>query len=226
MHKLIYFIIFTAAVFFMLYLLNKLRRKTTNELEKVLFIQNNPGLYLQLLKNSKLKILYPKSTLLQFKLNACLLLGADAEIAHTVEILDRTPMSKGESLEYNQKKLSYYCTIGKKDKAETALQKIENILAKAKGEHAGFILKESKTIFDIYIKQDVKLIDELEEAQRSQQGVTRGLTLYRLAKLSFFKRDDRSAQDYLLRAKEFLAGTAWFDIVESALKDKTVLGYR
>lgn len=226
MYKLIYLIIFPIAVFLLLFLLNKLRRKTTNELEKVLYIQNDPGLYLQLLKNPKLKILYPGSTLLHFELNACLLLGDDAEIAHRVELLDKAPLSKGESLEYHQKKLSYYCTLGRKDRAEAALRKIESILEKAKGDHALFILKESRTIFDIYIKHDTKLIEELEQIQTEQQGVARGVTLYRLAKLSFFKQDDRSTQAYLLKAKELLAGTAWFDIVESALKDKTVLGYK
>ncbi len=226
MYKYLYFIIFPVVIYFIFFFLNKLRQKTTNELEKVLFIQNNPTLYLQLLENPNLKLLYGKSTRLQFKLNAYLLTGDDSNITDTIALMDAIVMSKGQDLEYQQKKLSYYCSSGKKDEAEAALQKIERILAKGKGEHAQFILKESRMIFNIYVMHDTELIPELEEASRKEQGFTRGLTLYRLAKLNFFKQNDKKAQSYLLQAKELLANTVWSDVVESALQDKAILNYK
>lgn len=226
MYKFFYFIIFPIVIFIIIFLLNKLRQKTTNELENILYLQNNPKLYLQLLKNPKLKILYGKNALLQFELNAYLLLGDDIQITSIIKLLDVMPMTKGQSLEYHQKKLSYYCTLGKKVEAEAALKKIESILFKVKGKHAQYILRESKMIFDIYICHDTKLIKELDCAQMKEQGVTRGLTLYRLAKLSFFEHNDKNMQAYLLQAKELLVNTVWFDIVESALNDKTILNYK
>lgn len=200
--------------------------KTTNELEKVLYIQNNPGLYLQLLKNPKLKILYRKSTLLQFELNAYFLLGDAKQIDKIIKLADAMIMTKGENLEYYQKKISYYCSQGEKDKAQAALNKIESILSKVKGKQTQLISKESRLIFDIYIMHDTKLIKELEQIQVKQKGVVRGLTLYRLAKLSYFDQNNKKAQAYLVKSKELLRNTVWFDIVESALKDMSILNYK
>ena len=222
----LYFIFFPIVIFIIIFLLSKLRQKTTNELEKIIYLQNNPKLYLQLLKNPKLKILYGKSALLQFELNAYLLMGDDFQITNIIKLLDVMPMSKGQSLEYHQKKLSYYCTTGEKDKAEASLNKIVGILSNVRGNHAQYILKESKMIFDIYIRHDTKLIKELEQAQMKEQGITRGLTLFRLAKLSLFEHNDKNTQAYLIQAKELLVNTAWFYIVESALKDKSILNYK
>lgn len=226
MVKFIYFMSLPIAIFIIIFLLNKLRKKTTDELEKILYLQNNPRLYLQLLRNPKLKLLYSKSVLLQFELNAYLLSGEDNQIEKIIQLLDAMPMTKGQSLEYHQKKLSYYCTLGKKEKAENALKKIENILSKVKGKYVQFILKEGKMIFDIYIRHDTSLMKELEQAQREEQGVTRGLTLYRLAKLSFFDHNDKNTQAYLIQARELLVNTVWFDIVEAALKDRSILNYK
>jgi len=225
MYRFVYFASLLILVFFIIFILNKLRLKTTNELEKVLYIQNNPKLYLQLLKNPRLKILYKKSTLFQFELIAYLLLGDTYQIENTIKLLDDMTMTKGENLEYYQKKLSYYCSQGKKDKAQASLNKIESILSKAKGNQAQVIRKESKLIFDIYIKHDTKLIKELELIKVNQQGVIRGLTLYRLAKLSYFDQNNKTAHAYLVESKELLINTVWFDIVESALKDMSILNY-
>ncbi|WP_029452286.1 hypothetical protein [Clostridium algidicarnis] len=226
MYKFIYFTIILIVIFIISLLLNKLRQKTTNELEKILYIQNDPKLYLELLKNPRLKILYKKSSLLQFQLDAYLLLGDDFKIENIIKLLDIMIMTKGETLEYNLKKLSYYCSQAKKDKAQVAFNKIEDILSKVKGHQAQFIHKESKIIFDIYIRHDTKLIKELEQLQANQEGIVRGLTLYRLAKLSYFDKNSKKTQSYLLQAKELLDNTVWFYIVEEALKDMSVLNYK
>lgn len=226
MFEFYYYSIFLISVILIIFLLSKLRQKATNELEKVLYIENKPELYLKLLKNPRLKILYSKSTLAQFQLNAYLLSGDDHQIENTIQMLDTMIMTKGQNLEYNQKKLSYYCSLGKRDKAEDTLNKIESMLSKVKGEKAQSLLKESKLIFDIYIRHDTKLIEELEQTQVNQQGAARGLTLFRLAKLSYFDRENNKARAYLAQAKELLRSTAWSDIVESALKDLSILNYK
>lgn len=226
MYRFFYFAGLLIVIFIMMFLLNKLREKTTNELEKVLYIQNNPKLYLELLKNSKLKILYRKSALLQLELNAYLIFGEDSQIEHIIKLLDKIIMTKGESLEYNEKKLSYYCSKGKKEKAEEALNKLEELLSKVKGEKAALIRKESKLIFHIYIGHDTKLIEELEKSLEYQQGISRGITLFRLAKLNYFDKNNKRAQEFLLEAKKLLKGTAWYNITEAALGDLSVLNYK
>lgn len=226
MYRFLYFAILLMAICSIIFLLNELRKKSTNELEKVLYIQNKPKIYLQLLKNPKLKILYKRSILLQFELNAYLLLGDDFKTENIIKELDVMKMTKGESLEYCQKKLSYYCTGGNKAKALETLNKLECILAKIKGAQTEAIFKESKLIFDIYINQDTKLIKELELTGEKESGVIRGLTLYRLAKLSYFDQRYNKAKAYLNEAKGLLNNTAWFDIVESALKDMSILNYK
>lgn len=226
MYGFYYYAVFLVLIVLIIFFLSKLRQKTTNELEKVLYVQNKPKLYLQLLKNPRLKILYSKNALLQFELNAYLLSGDDLQIENIIKLLDVMTMTKGQSLEYNQKKLSYYCSLDKKDKAEDALNKIESILSKVKGDQAQSIRNESKLIFDIYIRHDTKLIKELEQIQANQQGVIRGLTMYRLAKLNYFDHDNNKARAYLVQARELLNNTVWFDIVESALKDMSILNHK
>jgi len=226
MFRFIYILILFTLMLLIIFLLNRLRKKTGSELDRILYIQNKPELYLQLLKNPRLKLLYTKSTLEQFEFNAYLLLGRDQEIKRIINSLDSIPMTKGQSLEYNLKKLSYYCSEGDSVKAEDTLKKIEAVLSKVKGSKAQSILNESKLIFHIYIMHDTKLIKDLEEIQREQKGAARGITLYRLAKLNYFDGNDKGAKSYLEEAKELLKGTPWFEVAEAALKDMSILNYK
>lgn len=203
--------------------LGKLRQVSTSELDKVLYDQNNPKLFLELLKNKKLKLLYRKSILLQFELDAYLIAGDDLNTEKIITQLNSFPMTKRENLEFNQKKLSYYCKKGYSEESMAALTMIKSILSKSKEQRYLTIISESELIYEIYIQHNIKLIEPLEAHQKTQTGIDKGLTLYRLAKLSYYAKNEKNAVHYLNLAKPYLVGTYWFVIIDSALKDLTLL---
>ncbi len=223
MDNYIYIAVVIAIIVLIQLTLGKLRQISTIELDKVLYDQNNPQLYLELLKNKKLKLLYRKSILLQFELDAYLAAGDDLNTDRIIAQLNNFPMTKRENLEFNQKKLSYYCKNQNQSEAQAALTKIKLILAKAKEPRYLNIISESELIVDIYINHNVKLIESLESRQQTQSGIDKGLSLYRIAKLSHYDKNDKKAIQSLNQAKNYLKGTYWYGIVDLALTDLTLL---
>lgn len=223
MDKMIYVAGVVVVILLIQLALGKLRAISTMELDKVLYDQNNPKLYLELLKNKKLKLLYRKSILLQFALDAYLIAGDDLNTERMISQLNTFPMTKRENLEFNQKKLSYYCKKGNCEESMSALTKIKTILSKSKEQRYLNIISESELIYEIYIQHNIKLIEPLETHQKTQTGIDKGLTLYRLAKLSYYAKNEKNAIHYLNLAKSYLVGTYWFVIIDSALKDLSFL---
>lgn len=72
--KYLYFALVLILIIFVILNLEKLRRKSTSMLDDILYVKNNPALYLDLLDNRKLKLLYSNNTIEHFKLNAYLLM--------------------------------------------------------------------------------------------------------------------------------------------------------
>lgn len=223
MRDYVYFGFLFAFLFIIQSFLTRFRSRVTEELKNVLYIQDKPDLYLQLLENPKLRWLFRNSAIQQFRLDAFLIKGDRNMIEDLFTQLDTQKMTKGEALEFNQKKLSYYCTQGKQDHARQALEKIKGILQKSRKAAHNKIVENSQLIYDIYIGHATDLIPHLEQLQNRQTGIDKGITLYQLAKLHHVLKEDKSAIQRLHQAKPLLINTYWFDIIESALKDPSVL---
>jgi len=223
MRDYVYFGFLFAFLFIAQSFLTRFRYRITEELKNVLYFQNKPDLYLQLLENKKLRWLFKKSTILQFRLDAYLVKGESNKTEDLFTELDEQSMTKGEALEFNQKKLSYYCTQGNEVYADQALKKIKDILRKSRKANHNKIVENSQLIYDIYISHETNLIPLLEQLQNMQTGIDKGITLYQIAKLHHFLNEDKTAIRRLQQAKPLLINTYWFDIIESALKNSSVL---
>lgn len=206
--------------------LRKLRKYTTQELENVLYIQQNTQLYLNLLTNKKLKLLYRSSSLFMFKLDAYLLLGDDSKIQEIFELLDQSKMTKGERLEYNAKKLSYYSLKQDKDQSSNALETIDKLLKDNKKEAYIKVRDDSHFIYRIYIEHDTSLIPTLKKDINKLQGIQKGIQLFRLAKLYHYDHKDEQAKSSLQNALPLLGNTNWHAIVIMAMKDIRILEYK
>lgn len=226
MLKYIYLIgVIVIAVLWSIFL-RKLRKYTTQELENVLYIQQNTQLYLNLLTNKKLKLLYRSSSLFMFKLDAYLLLGDDSKIQEIFKLLDQSKMTKGELLEYNAKKLSYYSLKQDKDQSSNALETIDKLLKDNKKEAYIKVRDDSHFIYRIYIEHDTSLIPTLKKDINKLQGIQKGIQLFRLAKLYHYDHKDEQAKSSLQNALPLLENTNWHAIVIMAMKDIHILEYK
>ena len=63
--------------------LEKLRYRSSRTLDEILYVKNNPDLYLRVLQNRWLRLLYSDSTIENFRLNAYLMMGNQKKIEDT-----------------------------------------------------------------------------------------------------------------------------------------------
>lgn len=214
-----WFVIVTLIVIVLIFNLSKLRRHTVTELNKVLLIDNNPALYLQLLDNPHLKILFNSGTIEHFRLKGYMILNKQDRIEKSMEFIDHSKLSKGESVEYNTLKLSYYGKKGKKDKSLEALNSLEKILAKSKNENNKTILIEAREIYDVYINHNVKLLNSLLKKANNTSGNTKAIKLFRASKLYYYDGKENEAKNMLMKAKKVAKDDYIKQIIEQCLTD-------
>jgi hypothetical protein len=222
MVKYIYPSLIVLIVVFFVFMLSRLRQATTLELERTLYGKNDADLYLRLLENPRLKLLYRKTTLLLFRLNAQLIKGDDAAIAMTLTTLAGAPLTRGEKLEYLSKELSYHCEKQNEEEARAALEGIESLLKKPRPNQQ-VLLDECRLIYAIYIQHDQKMLESLKNALKTQRDPEKTLTYYRIAKLQYYAGDPKAAKETLLLAKNIKSQSAWSAIVTLAAEDLSIL---
>lgn len=193
--------------------LEKLRYRSSRTLDEILYVKNDPDLYLRVLQNRWLRLLYSDSTIENYRLNAYLMTGNQKKTEDTFKYLDTKKFSKGEALDYNMKKLSYYALHNNREKAKEALDYIDRNL---KDES---LKEESRLIYGIYVLKDTKLIKKLDAMASEQTGQVKGLSLFRIAKLYHFDSDNRKAEEYLNRALKYLEKTAYRTQIIDCLND-------
>jgi hypothetical protein len=223
MVKYVYPSLLVLVVVLFVFMLSRLRKATTLQLERTLYVTNDPNLYLRLLENPRLKLLYRKSTLLLFALNAQLIKGDDDAIVSTLMALERAPLTRGEKLEYLSKKLSYHCEKQHETQADEALKGIGSLLKRPKPNQQ-IILDECQLIYAIYIKHDQQVMESLRNALKTQSDPQKTMTFYRIAKLQYYAGDTKAAQETLMMAKNIKSQSAWSDIVRLAADDLSILG--
>ena len=193
--------------------LEKLRYRSSRTLDEILYVKNDPDLYLRVLQNRWLRLLYSDSTIENYRLNAYLMTGNRKKAEDTFRYLDTKKFSKGEALDYNMKKLSYYALHNNRKKAKEALDYIDRNL---KDES---LKEESRLIYGIYVLKDTKLIKKLDAMASEQTGQVKGLSLFRIAKLYHFDSNDGKAEEYLNRALKYLEKTAYKAQIIDCLND-------
>ncbi len=223
--NILYLVALLIVSIFIMLILGKIRQKAIEQLNTLLYVQNDAVGYLTLLENKKLTIVFKKSTIMLYKLDGHLICGNSGQINFIFDEISKMKLEPKEKIEFNMKKLSYYACEGNKEKSESALACIEKILNKE--EKYKYIVQEAQLIFDIYINKNTKNISKLKAMFKNEKGsVQKGITLYRIAKLEHFDGRDAKAEEALLSAKGYLKGTHWYEICCEAIKNKDVLDYK
>ncbi len=204
--------------------LNTIKKKTTLELQDLLYRKRQLFLYLELLNNKRLRIAFSKAELKLLKLEGLLALGSDEEVENIINELDNTKLKKRYKLDFLNKRFTYFVEKNNKKEAKKTYEDLHHLLEKNKHAEAKKILKEAKRILDIYINRDTSLINTLlVEAKETENQVVKGITYYRVAKLYYFLKDNKKAKEYLQEAKPLVVGTYYEGIISEALKDIKIL---
>ncbi len=223
--NIIYLVAILIIAVVIMFVLKTIRNKAEEELASLLYVKNDTAGYLALLENKRLNLVFRKSTILIYKLDGHLVCGNKDAINYLFDKILSLKLEPKERIEFNMKKLSYYACEGDKIQSESALASIEKILGKE--ERYAYIVNEARLIFDIYINKNTDNIQKLKAMVKKEKNATkRGITLYRIAKLEYFKGNLARAEESLLEAKKYLKGTHWYDICNEAIKNKDVLGYK
>lgn len=210
------FLILILIVSFVL-LLEKLRKKTLEKLDQILYIEQNPSLYLELLGNKHFHWILRKESIAQLKLNGYLMLNDHKKIEEYFDLLENAYLTKGEKLDYNTKKLSYYALHHNQEKAEKAKSEIEKMLKNNTKKQD--ILEESELIYKIYIEHDYGQIKTLKEKLKHQNGLTKGISYFRCAKLYHDHSKDDKAKECLKLAEPFVKNTIYDSIIKECNLD-------
>lgn len=201
----------------------KLRSQSVTELDRILYVNQNPQLYLQLLENKRLKLIFPDSAIQLMRLNAFLMIGDSSAIESQMHAIDRLKLTKGESIEYQTKKLSYFCSIRNKEQALAARNQISALIGSSKNQKNHEILEDADRIYRIYIENDVSLIKPLKQIMETQSGTQKAITAFRIAKLYHVQKDDASAISYLEKGVGPSINSSYRAIINECLNDPSKL---
>lgn len=215
MENKLFILLIGIIIIFIILQLTRLRRETTLKLEEILYVNNDVKTYLTVLNNNKLlKILYPKGTIENLILDGYMMLD-DAEIIEKqFEKVEDLHLNKGELLDFNLKKLSYFAKTDNKKKSKQALDAINKILEGNNQTKYKEIKEEADRIFRLYIDKDVSLKNELLQLANRQKGIQKGITYFRLAKIAYYKKEQKDVVKYLHLAKPLVEKTNYQQIVE------------
>lgn len=220
------FIVLALIVFGVLTLLGRARQASEKRLESLL--DNNVDLYLEVLQKNRLfPLIFTKETRYMYLLDGYLAKCDDDKTLATIKKLDKMSLQPKQKVDFYQKRLSYFVQIHNDQEAVNSCDKLKEFLTKAKASNVAKyreIILEAEAIIKIYVEKDVNFIDALiQKATKTQNNVTRGITQYRVARLAYIKQDKELVDKYLSRAKVNVKGTAYEEIVDKAISDKTTL---
>lgn len=220
------FLAMAAVVFILLRVQNSLREHSAAEIERLLM--TDPALCAERLENNRrLSAVFRKPVIELWKLQAYMQLGQDEKIEDSLNRLKKLKLEPRDRIEFLQQSLSYYAQVGKQDEALEARDSLRRFIIKAKAQDTepySAMLEEADTIIGVYVEHDTALIRKLiGKAEHTRDNISRGIIQYRIAKLAYFKGDEKLLSTYLSRAGKNLAGTAYEEIIQQANTNPSVL---
>jgi len=220
------FAVMVVLAFVLLQLLVHLRLQSEEELQRL--FSSNVKLYLERLENNKrLTFVFRKPIMLLYKLDGYLKTGSDDKVRDMIEKLDSIKLEPRDKVEYLQKRMSFFVSVGKADEARASFDRLREYLHSVKADEVDryrAILDEGQEIIRVYLDRDVVYMDELRlKAQRTENPVLRGVVYFRMAKLAHFKGDAEARKKYLELSLKTLSGTDYEEIINQALKAPEIL---
>lgn len=203
--------------------LERLRQKTLSQLNQILYVDHDAALYLQLLNNRHLRILFTEPSLLHLRLHAYLLTDDEQNIQKAIAELDQEKLPRGEKIEYLAERLQYAVQSHQDEMALDSLRQLHQQLDSSTSEKNRQILEDAELIYRIYILKDESVLTILEKQLKSQNGLAKGITLYRTAKIHHFMHRDTEADNCLKEALPLTKGTAYEMLIRSCIQDSSQL---
>lgn len=213
-------------VFLLLRLQNSLRERSAAEIERLLV--TDPALCAERLENNKLfRTVFRRPVIELWKLSAYMQLGQNEKIEAAIKKLNSLHLEPRDRLELYQQSLSYYALVGKNEEALASRDALRQFIRKAKAQDTepySSMLDEADTIIGVYVEHNTALIKKLiGKAEHTKNDMSRGILQYRIAKLAYYKGDEKLLETYLSRAGKNLSRTAYAEIIERAKADPSVL---
>ena len=217
---IIAFAIMVILAFILLQFLVNVRRQAEVELQRL--FDSDVKIYLERLEhNKRLKYVFRKPILLLYKLDGYMKIADDDKTRSTIAELDGMKLEPRDKVEFLQKRMSFFVSVGEEDEARASFDRLNEYLHSVKAdevERYRALLDEGQEIISVYLDRDVSYMTSLlEKAKNTEHPVLRGVMYYRLAKLAHFKNDAAERQQYLKLALETLSDTDYGEIIEQAL---------
>ena len=226
---IISFVVMVALAFALIRLTVAVRASAEKELAKLQYA--NPTLFLERLQNNRrLTWVFRKSEILLMQLDGQMRLGQDDQIQRLIRILDAQRLLPREKVDYLQKRMSFFASIGEVEEAKDSFVKLATFLRSVKAdeiEKYRIILEEGEEIIQVYLDKNPEYRSTLlAKLDTTTNPIQKGIRLYRLAKLSWFANDETAARGYLAQAKPLLAGSDYAPIIEQAQENPSILAIK
>ena len=226
---IISFVVMVLLAFGLIRLTLSLRTSAEKELAKLQY--TNPTLFLVRLQNNRrLTWVFRKSELLLMQLDGQMRLGQNDQIQRLIKNLDAQRLLPREKVEYLQKRMSFFASIGDVEEAKVSFMKLATYLRSVKADEVDryrVMLEEGEEIIQVYLDKNPDYRGTLQaKLVANTNPVQKGIRLYRLAKLSWFAKDEAAARSYLAQAKPLLAGSDYAPIIEQAGEDLSILAIK
>jgi len=226
---IISFVVMVLLAFGLIRLTLSLRTSAEKELAQLQY--SNPTLYLERLQNNRrLTWVFRKNELLLMQLDGQMRLGQDAEIQQLINRLDSQRLLPREKVDYLQKRMSFFASVGNADEAKSSFDRLKTYLHSVKADEVEkyrVMLEEGEEIIQVYLDKNPDYRSILQsKIAATTNPIQKGIRLYRLAKLSWFARDEAAARRYLNEAKPLLARSDYAPIVAQAQEDLSILAIK
>ena len=226
---IISFVVMVLLAFALIRLTLALRASAEKELAQLQYA--NPTLYLERLQNNRrLSWVFRKIEILLMQLDGQMRLGQDAEIERLIRRLDAQRLLPREKVEFLQKRMSFFASIGEVEEAKESFIELTTYLHSVKADEVEkyrVMLEEGEEITQVYLDKNPDYRSTLlAKLATSTNPIQKGIRLYRLAKLSWYANDETAARDYLAQAKPLLVGSDYAPIIEQAQADPTILAIK
>ena len=226
---IISFVVMVLLAFVLIRLTLSLRASAEKELAQLQY--SNPTLYLERLHNNRrLTWVFRKNEILLMQLEGQMRLGNDAEIERLIKKLDNERLLPREKVDYLQKRMSFFASIGDVEEAKDSFEKLATYLRSVKADEVEkyrVMLEEGEEIIQVYLHKNPDYRGALQaKLAITTNPIQKGIRLFRLAKLSWFARDEAAARSYLDQAKPLLQGSDYAPIIEQAAKDLSILAIK
>lgn len=220
------FAVMAVLVFLSMRLMSSAREKAEITLKQL--YHTDIGLYMERLENNRrLRLIFRKPIMDLFLLDGYMKLGREEDILRTIGEMDRMKLEPRDKVDYYQKRLSYFVSVGNGDEARKSRDMLTDYLRSVKAtevEKYRLISEEADIIIGVYIDRDTTMIKKLTRAAaKTKNDVMRGVNQFRIAKLYYFKGDEENCRKFLESAKNNLKDTYYEPIIGEAEKDLSIL---